>query len=341
MINNWTQNDRLDWIDTIKGIGIILVVVGHHLRGLSWINTWISSFHMPLFFLVTGYLYAYRQSWNFSIHKFFTNKIKGLLYPYATLSLIILIWHFVFYNIFFTNSHPESSTIEVFLLTITTYGYHALWFLPCLFLSSILFHLITKHNVHHLVCIFLMISLVLVNYILVSNYITIDILRTLDATVYIYFGYLFFLLLQKKRFIQIALLIISVSIIVLSFIILHFFPSYFPRLDIRTGKIGNVLGYFFSLSICFVIFWLCKKINILNHIFGFWGKYSIIIMALHMDISIEISYLIVSKFPFTLNDTSVSIFAIIIEFVLFWFIILVMRKYSPFLYSWHGLKSQK
>ena len=54
---------RLDWIDIAKGIGIILVVLGHTLvpqvretgfAGFLWI--FIYNFHMPLFFFLSGYL---------------------------------------------------------------------------------------------------------------------------------------------------------------------------------------------------------------------------------------------------------------------------------------------
>jgi len=55
---------RLDWIDIAKGIGIILVVLGHTLvpqvretgfAGFLWI--FIYNFHMPLFFFLSGYLF--------------------------------------------------------------------------------------------------------------------------------------------------------------------------------------------------------------------------------------------------------------------------------------------
>ena len=49
------QNTRFDWVDTAKGLGIILVVIAH-----VWtkgpVRDFIYSFHMPLFFLLSGYM---------------------------------------------------------------------------------------------------------------------------------------------------------------------------------------------------------------------------------------------------------------------------------------------
>lgn len=49
-------NIRNRSIDVLKGIGIILVVFNH----VSWgkgVFTYIQSFHMPLFFVLSGYLW--------------------------------------------------------------------------------------------------------------------------------------------------------------------------------------------------------------------------------------------------------------------------------------------
>lgn len=48
------NENRIDWVDISKGLGIILVIIGHcvYLGGL--IHNWIFSFHMPLFFILSG-----------------------------------------------------------------------------------------------------------------------------------------------------------------------------------------------------------------------------------------------------------------------------------------------
>lgn len=49
--------ERLDHIDACKGIGILLVILGHT-NVPSIVHTIIYSFHMPLFFIISGYLFS-------------------------------------------------------------------------------------------------------------------------------------------------------------------------------------------------------------------------------------------------------------------------------------------
>lgn len=44
------MNNRIDSIDLAKGIGIILVIIGHGIMN----NFAINVFHMPLFFFLAG-----------------------------------------------------------------------------------------------------------------------------------------------------------------------------------------------------------------------------------------------------------------------------------------------
>lgn len=73
---------RIHYIDVLKGIGIILVVLQHciGLSGESGVSTfvsvWILSFHMPLFFYVSGLVYKAKSG-----DSFFSGKLKSLLLP--------------------------------------------------------------------------------------------------------------------------------------------------------------------------------------------------------------------------------------------------------------------
>lgn len=51
-----SENKRIEWVDTAKGIGIILMIFGHISLeyGQIHIKQVISAFHMPLFFMLAG-----------------------------------------------------------------------------------------------------------------------------------------------------------------------------------------------------------------------------------------------------------------------------------------------
>lgn len=126
----------------LKGIDIILVVVGHHLLEFERLTLWIYSFHIPLFFIITGYLLEFKKVKYDNIKPVIINKAKSLIYPYVTFSLINLIWYITFYYILPIGGQPAETLQIVLLKTLTTFGYHAMWFLPAMFLSSILYYII-------------------------------------------------------------------------------------------------------------------------------------------------------------------------------------------------------
>ena len=54
-----TMTKRIEWIDTAKGIGLICVILGH--MRVPYLSTWIYTFHMPLFFFLSGAVFSGRQ----------------------------------------------------------------------------------------------------------------------------------------------------------------------------------------------------------------------------------------------------------------------------------------
>lgn len=71
-----TQN-RLQYIDIAKGMGILLVVLGH-VRTSAPLHDTIYLFHMPLFFLLSGMLFKLEEGWWLCMRK----KFVHLLLPY-------------------------------------------------------------------------------------------------------------------------------------------------------------------------------------------------------------------------------------------------------------------
>ncbi|OAD19925.1 acyltransferase 3 [Candidatus Thiomargarita nelsonii] len=93
-------NQRVSWIDAAKGIGIILVVYGHVARGVfnaglyqeqplvtyHLIDNIIYSFHMPLFFFLSGLFFL--RSFDKRGSRLILNKIDTIFYPYLIWSII-------------------------------------------------------------------------------------------------------------------------------------------------------------------------------------------------------------------------------------------------------------
>lgn len=96
---------RIQYLDSIKGFAILLVVMGHVLdaiglnplesgsepKNLLW--RMIMSFHMPLFFMVSGFLgEKVMQSWS-DFANFCVQKAKRLLLPFVVTLVVMSLFY--------------------------------------------------------------------------------------------------------------------------------------------------------------------------------------------------------------------------------------------------------
>lgn len=78
-----TTKPRLEWVDTTKGLGIVLVVAGHVFSGAP--SDLVFLFHMPLFFMLSGYLSRPDDR----MRHFARRKAAHLLVPYAAFLAVL------------------------------------------------------------------------------------------------------------------------------------------------------------------------------------------------------------------------------------------------------------
>ena len=72
------KQSRLDYMDLAKGIGILAVILGHVYKNTVF-GTLLYSFHLPLFFLISGYFFHYIPDF----WVFLGKKLRNYLIPYA------------------------------------------------------------------------------------------------------------------------------------------------------------------------------------------------------------------------------------------------------------------
>ena len=117
--------ERISWIDTTRGIAILLVVFGHCMGYIdNPINKVILSFHMPLFFFLSGCC-AKRKT---DIAAFLKSKIRKLLPGQLFLATTCVIYDF----------------FAVGKLSIISNLF--IWFLPVLFYTEIVFQIATDRT---------------------------------------------------------------------------------------------------------------------------------------------------------------------------------------------------
>ena len=122
---------RIKYIDCVKGIGILLVILGHILPDTSPLKISIYSFHMPLFFMAYGMVMK-----NIPFKELVVKRSRGILFPY------------VFWGLAFTGFTVSKRLLCFFWSTnesILMSGSNGmLWFLPVMFLASIISNLMLK-----------------------------------------------------------------------------------------------------------------------------------------------------------------------------------------------------
>lgn len=131
------NNTRLTWLDMAKGVAIILVIMGHRGFITKPTQVWLSSFHLPLFFLASGFLMATKKEHLCSPKTFIIRKIRTLLIPYFAFSLASILLQLVLSGI--RSSLDLSVLYQQLIYTVTLQGYSVLWFFPVLFFAELFF----------------------------------------------------------------------------------------------------------------------------------------------------------------------------------------------------------
>jgi len=129
------------WILIAKGLGILLVVIGHFQPSVApqWYKSMVTviySFHMPLFLLLSGYLYVYGKQ---KFGPLIVSKIKRLVVPFISIGAIFFIVKYLVGR-FATLDHPigPHSIVDLLLNPAASYM-PLLWFVHALFLMFIAF----------------------------------------------------------------------------------------------------------------------------------------------------------------------------------------------------------
>ena len=164
----------------MQAFGIILVVAGHSTYQLQQsghmpaVRQWIYSFHMPLFFFISGYLLKYSNTRKdiqlsdmpvFGKNGFITGKVRRLLVPYVIISSVAFIPKTMMSAIALRPVDMSVWSYLGMLLYPHTNVIGYFWFLPPLFLifSFTLLAAKTKVNINDSLLIVCLIAVSIVN----------------------------------------------------------------------------------------------------------------------------------------------------------------------------------
>lgn len=146
---------RLEYLDMVKGVGIIGIVAMHSTLLPVRAVYGISQMATPLFFLASGMLIAHtgeaEKDWRDVLKK----KARSLMLPFFWFSLLYILRDLLR---FLLGRCGGEEVLGVLRDTVTLFGSSVLWFLPTLFFAEILFVFLLRKcsaPLSYLICLIL------------------------------------------------------------------------------------------------------------------------------------------------------------------------------------------
>lgn len=137
-------------IETLRGIAILLVVMGHVIGSapeggmkidfphpLRYLYLWIDYIQMPLFTAIAGWVYAMKPCTDFG--PFIKRKALRLLVP-----MIVVVTSYFLLQYFIPGTNCKGDISQIWKLLIFPYSLY--WYLPSLFLIFVLQSAIDKYK---------------------------------------------------------------------------------------------------------------------------------------------------------------------------------------------------
>lgn len=280
------EKSRVDYLDVAKGIAIISVIIGH--LGIKAINQVVFTYHLPLFLIITGYF----VNCKIPVKAFVIKKIKGLMIPYLITCIVIILLgtikgivkgealqeggKWLFASIYGAGSEHNSP------FYIPSIG--AIWYLPASCIGVILLRAVlqTKEKVRPII-IFL---LFMIGY-LSSKYLfwfPMSIQAGLCSVFFMYMGWLY-----RKNELMLEHLDIETktSAIILTTIVWVMFIAQFQGMYIVSNNFGRgIVDIIGTVAASILVIQISKiidrKTHIIRRIFQFAGRYSLLILCVHI-----------------------------------------------------------
>lgn len=302
---------RIAWIDIARGIAIIAVIAGHSLGNYwpDYLGNFLFAFHMPIFFVLSGYLY-HTQSQKVLTKKNFFN----LLVPYlatVAIGLVLLTFYRVLPNSIIAPSRGDSykqfllsalyaagGTVSIPHTKIIIQPIGAIWFLVAMFIANQIFNLLMRTKIKLQFKAVIVIILTLVG-IFSANllFLPFSIQPALIAQFFLFTGYLLkkFQLLDKVNWL--VLLVFAIIWLWDSSFNLFAFEGVTAK-NIYLAVIVGALASIVVIKLSIYLDELTDKFNWhhLQRVLLFWGSQSLILLCFHL---IDLDY--VQLWPQVIN----------------------------------------
>jgi fucose 4-O-acetylase-like acetyltransferase len=275
--------EKLNWVDNLKVIGIIAVILGHI---ASPFGAFIYSWHMPLFFILAGFFIKFELS----TKDFIIKDFKRLMIPYFIFAIVGLVLETIKRTALHRENLEYLHEIQGIFIwmdmpsLINTYGF-VLWFLPALFFGRVIIFFINKKISSILIQSIIILILFSLSF-LINLPFGVD--NALNAILFIFIGSLFFRFYQEDNKLYILLLILTG---------LAFYFGV-PALDMANKTYENVfVNILYAISFIFILITILKKLDFKSKLLTIWGGNTMLLFIIHPYTN-NIAHIVVEKLHF-------------------------------------------
>lgn len=279
------ENKRLPYIDIAKAFAIIFIVIGHAIgysKHCSPVFHYLYSFHVFLFFFLSGYTFSTNKKFT----EFIKTKFTRIMVPYYFWALAFLVPYIIFGSS--VGDSLATNTQFNFKNTIMNIFYASgnglqqnrpLWFLPALFTTVCIYYLLIKltdkHKSHSIILLGIMIIISFICDKFLNILLPMSINHFLIIGPVFYIGYLFNKFNLKEYIFKHSYYIVILAILGTICASLNTLISY-RTLDFGHLGLAFLSGITLSISSVYIAF----KINN-NKLFEYIGKNTMGILIFH------------------------------------------------------------
>lgn len=284
-----SKTERLAYIDVARGFVIILMLIGHANAPDPLVKA-IFGFHMPFFFILSGFLYNKTKWSELGFKKFIVSKFKAYIVPYFILAFFNLLINIPIEQIKgLKGQELFDSTMNHLQWIFYSWGAidkmpncTPLWFLPCIFICCIFFYFLNKINntaVQTVICI-LSVTLDYILYLFINIQLPWHINVALIGMAFMFIG----LKIKESDLLKNITHGISFIFSMIALGALCIVTN--PRVDLCNNTLNNTfLTFLGSITVSVAILFICYKYVNNFKFLAFLGKNTIIIMALNYAVN--------------------------------------------------------
>lgn len=282
---NLKSCSRIIWQDSLRGFAIFLVVFGHFIMRLNcggYLLVLIYSFHMPLFFFLSGYNLKELD------HNLTVLKIRSLMGPYLIFCGLFFVYQFM-ENIFVGNLSEwlievftQKNMVHTVIMSNKSY-FSNYWFLPTLSTSYIFFFIFRK-KIHTLYNLFLITLLAASIYVFVIQLNPISLPLGIGEAILSLPFICFAKILKNNEQNTYYKLELICSIIIFCCSQIYTKLYNIPMANMYNSQINSLMLFWCtSFSSCFIFWYFFSRSKISNIFYpiSILGQYSLWIYGLH------------------------------------------------------------